>query len=76
VDHSNNYVERLNVDDKVANGFNILANSVWMSYIIILLVQTVLFSDLYLAKFLDASKNHSFRVYLDYVYDKVFLQFF
>jgi len=27
VNHQNNYVERLSVDDKIAKGFNILANS-------------------------------------------------
>jgi len=47
--HQNNYVERLSID--AAKSFNILATS--LSVLIISMVQTKLFSDLYLAKFLD-----------------------
>jgi len=45
----NNYIERLSIDDNAVKNFNISSNQ---SYIIIL-VQRNLFSDLYLAKFLD-----------------------
>jgi len=48
----NNYVERLSIDDNAAKGFNIQRLSVLHSYFI---VQTKLFSDLYLAKFWDIS---------------------
>jgi len=41
----NNYVERLNIDDKAAKSFNILATSLNV-YIIILIIQTKLFLDL------------------------------
>jgi len=61
VELSNNYVERLNVDDKIAKSFNILATSsnVLHNYFI---VQTKLLLDLYLAKFLDTLVKLSFRV--------------
>jgi len=59
LDHQNNYVERLSVDDNVITNFNILP----VFYTIILLVQTKLFSDLYLAKSLHISAKPSFRVY-------------
>jgi len=52
LDHQNNYVEHLNVD-KAAKSFDILA--VRMSYIIILMIQTKLFLDVYLVKILDTS---------------------
>jgi len=44
LDYQNNYIERLNIDNKVAKSFNILA----ISPTIIFLIQTKLFSDLYL----------------------------
>jgi len=54
LDHQNNYAERLNVDDKSAKNFNILAISLnVLLKIIILMVETKLSSDLYVAKFLD-----------------------
>jgi len=49
LDHQNN-IEYLNVDDN-AKSFDILIIN--LNVIIILMVQTKLFSDLYLAKFLD-----------------------
>jgi len=55
-DHQNNYVEHLNVD-KAANSFDILA--VRMSYIIILMIQTKLFLDVYLVKILDTSRGRN-----------------
>jgi len=48
-----NYVERLNVNDNVVKSFNILTTS--LNDIIILMVQTKFFFDLYLTKFLDIS---------------------
>jgi len=56
----NNYVERLNIDNKVVKNFNILAINlnVLHNY---LYGPTKLFSDSYLAKLLDISANRSFR---------------
>jgi len=51
LDHHNNHVECLSVDDSAKN-FNILAINLSVSYIIILM-GTKLSSDLYLVKFLD-----------------------
>jgi len=51
LNHQNNYAERLSVDDNAVKSFNILAIN--LNVLIILTVQTKLFSDLYLAKFLD-----------------------
>jgi len=46
----NNYVEHLSIDDNAAKCFNISITS--LIYIIILMVQTKLFSGPYRAKFL------------------------
>jgi len=59
LDHQNNDVECLSVDDNVTNSFNILATS------LIILHNyfdgpTKLFSDLYLAIFLDISAKPFF----------------
>jgi len=62
IDHQNNYVERLSVDDNAAKSFNILVTS---SYINILMIRIKLFSHLYLAKFLDSSA----KALLTYIYD-------
>jgi len=51
LNHQNNYVERLSVDNKVVKNFNILATSL-NSCIIIFIIQNY-FSDLYLTKFFD-----------------------
>jgi len=54
VDHQNNYVKgNSNLMNNAVNNFNILAIS--LSVLIILMVPTKLFSDLYLSKFWDAS---------------------
>jgi len=52
-DHQNNYVRCLSIDDNITKNFNILSTGIF--YVIILMMQTKLFSDLYLAKFLDNS---------------------
>jgi len=52
-DHQNNYVRYLSIDDNITKNFNILSTGIF--YVIILIMQTKLFSDLYLAKFLDNS---------------------
>jgi len=56
----NNYVERLNTDNKFVKNFNILATNlnVLHNY---LNGPTKLVSDSYLAKLLDISANRSFR---------------
>jgi len=56
----NNYVEHLNIDNKVVKNFNILATNlnVLHNY---LDGPTKLFSDPYLAKLLDISAYRSFR---------------
>jgi len=55
LNHQNNDVERLNISDN-AKCFNISSISLFrLFYIIIAMVQTKLFSGLYLAKFLDTS---------------------
>jgi len=61
LDHQNKYVERLSVDDNAAKSFNILATSLNVLYNYhVLLVQTKLFSDLYLVKSLDISAKSFF----------------
>jgi len=45
LDHQNNYIERLNIDDNTAKSSNILVTN--SNVLIILMVQTKLFSDLY-----------------------------
>jgi len=52
-DHQNNYIKCLSIDDNITKNFNILLTGIF--YVIILIVQIKLFSDLYLAKFLDNS---------------------
>jgi len=51
LDHQNNYVERLSVDGNVAKNFNTLATSLIVPHNYFDVIQTKLFSDLYLAKF-------------------------
>jgi len=64
LEQQNNYVECLSIDDNVAKSFNVLAAN--LSYIIILMVQTILFSDLFLVKLLDTSAKPFFPyTYID-----------
>jgi len=52
LDFQNNYVERLSIDDNAAKSFNILATNL---NILHNYDRTKLFSDLYVAKFLNTS---------------------
>jgi len=54
LNYQNNFVGILKVMSNVVKNFNILA-TVWMFYIIILIVQQNYFSDLYSSKILDFS---------------------
>jgi len=62
LNHQNNYVELLNIDDNATKSSSVLA--IRTSYIIILMVQTKLFSDLYLVKFLDSSAKSFFSFWV------------
>jgi len=53
LDRQNNYVERLRVNNNATKSFN--NPTISLNDIIILRAQTKLFSNLYLAKFLDTS---------------------
>jgi len=65
LDHQNNYIKSLSIDSNAAKSFNILT-SIRASYITILMIQTKLFLDLYLAKFLDTSAKSFFSLSLTF----------
>jgi len=55
LDHQNNYIERLNADNKAAKG-----SSNQFERLTFIIFQTKLFSDLYVAKFLGISTKPFF----------------